>query len=68
LTLAIIRACAAAAPHEQGPGQVIEPETGDLIDDVIAGDQTELWRTFKRMRDAKKDNHQVKLGKDEGQI
>ena len=65
LTLAIIRACAAAALHEQEPRQVIEPETGDFLDDVIAGDQTELWRAFKRMWDAEEDDDQLKrLGTD----
>jgi hypothetical protein len=65
LTLAIIRAWAAAGLHELEPRQVIEPETSDFLDDVIAGDQIELWRAFKRMWEAKKDDEQLKrLGKD----
>jgi hypothetical protein len=65
LTLASLRAWAAAGLHEAEPGQVIEPETSDFLDDVIAGDQIELWRAFKRMWEAKKDDEQLKrLGKD----
>jgi hypothetical protein len=48
LTLGIARAWAAANLHALGAPE-ITPETDRFLDDVIAGDQIELWRAFKRM-------------------
>jgi hypothetical protein len=64
LTLAMIRAWAAATLHDLDPPGIISTETGEFLDDVVAGDQIELWRAFKRMWDAEADSQLRRLGKD----
>lgn len=64
LTYAIVRAWAAATLHTLAPAESISDDVSDFLDDVVAGDQTELWRAFKRMWDAKPDSQLGVLGKD----
>ena len=64
LTLAIIRAWAAATLQALDPPGTISPETSEFLDDVVAGDQIELWRAFKRMWDAEAGSQLRRLGKD----
>lgn len=65
LTLAIIRAWAAATLQALEPPGVVSLETGDFLDDVVAGDQIELWRAFKRMWEAEAGSQLQRLGKDD---
>jgi hypothetical protein len=64
MTLAVARAWAAATlqAHEQ-PGDISD-EIGDFLDDVVAGDQIELWGAFKRMWAAPEGSQLRLLGKD----
>ncbi len=64
LTLAMIRAWAAATLQALDPPGIISTETGEFLDDVVAGDQIELWRAFKRMWDAEAGSQLRRLGKD----
>jgi hypothetical protein len=64
LTLAMIRAWAAATLQALDPPGIISGEIGDFLDDVVAGDQIELWRAFKRMWGAEKGAQLRLLGKD----
>lgn len=64
LTLAMIRAWAAATLQALDPPGIISAETGEFLDDVVAGDQIELWRAFKRMWDAEAGSQLRRLGKD----
>lgn len=63
LTLAIARGWAAASLQALGAG-VICAETGHFLDDVIAGDQTEMWRAFNLMWAATDGSQLQRLGKD----
>jgi hypothetical protein len=65
LTLAVIRAWAAAALKSHTPAEDLSQETGDFLDDVIAGDQTELWHAFKRMWKAEAGSQLCRLGTDD---
>jgi hypothetical protein len=50
LALAALRAWAAATLGACGQSEAVSSrETHEFLDDVVAGDQTELWRAFKRM-------------------
>ena len=40
-------------------------EADEFLDDVVAGDQTELWRAYKRMWAAERGTHLQHLGKDQ---
>ena len=62
LTLAVVRAWAAASLDEQA--ETVSPEVDEFLDDVIAGDQTELWRAYKRMWAAKPGTQLQRLGTD----
>jgi hypothetical protein len=64
LTLAIIRAWASATLQALDPPGIISSETGDFLDDVVAGDQIELWRAFERMWGAEAGSQLRRLGKD----
>src|SRR5512142_1008643 len=64
LTLAIARAWAAANLQALGVSEKISAETEHFLDDVIAGDQIELWRAFKRMWAADKGSDLKRLGKE----
>lgn len=63
LTLAAVRAWAAASLDEQS--ETVSPEVDDFLDDVIAGDQTELWRAYKRMWAAEPGTQLQRLGTDQ---
>ena len=63
LTLAAVRAWAAASLDEQS--ETISPEVDEFLDDVIAGDQTELWRAYKRMWAAEPGTQLQRLGTDQ---
>jgi hypothetical protein len=63
LTLAAVRAWAAASLGEQSG--TVSREVDDFLDDVIAGDQTELWRAYKRMWAADPGTQLRRLGKDQ---
>jgi hypothetical protein len=65
LTLAVVRAWAAATLEASKPSEVVSPEADDFLDDVIAGDQTELWRAFKRMWKAAPGSQLERLGTDQ---
>lgn len=62
LTLAVVRAWAAASLDEQT--ETVSPEVDEFLDDVIAGDQTELWRAYKRMWAAEPGTQLQRLGTD----
>jgi hypothetical protein len=62
LTLAAVRAWAAASLDEQS--ETVSPEVDEFLDDVIAGDQTELWRAYKRMWAAEPGTQLQRLGTD----
>jgi hypothetical protein len=62
LTLAVVRAWAAASLDEQT--ETVSPEVDEFLDDVIAGDQTELWRAYKRMWAAEPGTQLQRLGID----
>ncbi len=64
MTLAVIRAWAAATLQAHDHPGVISPEIGDFLDDVVAGDQIELWRAFKLMWAAPMGSQLRLLGKD----
>jgi len=64
LTLAMIRAWAGASLQTLDPPEIVSAETGEFLDDVVAGDQIELWRAFKRMWDAEAGSQLRRLGKD----
>jgi len=63
LTLAAVRAWAAASLDEQS--ETVSQEVDEFLDDVIAGDQTELWRAYKRMWAAERRTQLQRLGKDQ---
>lgn len=63
LTLAAVRAWAAATLDERS--ETVSPEADEFLDDVVAGDQTELWRAYKRMWAAERGTHLQHLGKDQ---
>ncbi len=63
LTLAAVRAWAAATLDEQA--ESLSRETDEFLDDVVAGDQTELWRAYKRMWTAEPGTQLQRLGKDQ---
>jgi hypothetical protein len=65
LTLAVVRAWAAATLAADKPSEVVCPEADDFLDDVIAGDQAELWRAFKRMWTADPGSQLQRLGTDQ---
>jgi hypothetical protein len=64
LTYAVVHAWAAATLHSKFPAEPLEPNVRGFLDDVVAGDQTELWRAFKRMWDAEPSSQLGALGKD----
>jgi hypothetical protein len=64
LTLAMIRAWAAATLQALDPPGIMSPETGEFLDDVVAGDQIELWRAFERMWGAEAGSQLQRLGED----
>jgi hypothetical protein len=47
------------------PSEAVSPETDDFLDDVVAGDQAELWRAFKRMWTADQGSQLQRLGTDQ---
>lgn len=49
LTFGIVRAWAAATLRDLDPPGTISPGTYEFLDDVVAGDQIELWEAFNRM-------------------
>lgn len=64
LTLAVIRAWAAVTLQAGMSSADISEETCHFLDDVIAGDQIELRRAFKHMREAPEGSQLHHLGKD----
>jgi hypothetical protein len=62
LTLAALRAWAAAFLEEQS--ETTSPEADELLDDVVAGDQTELRCAYQRMREAASGTQLQRLGED----
>lgn len=65
LTLAIARGWAAASLQALGAPGGICPKIGNFLDDVIAGDQTEMWQAFNLMWKPAGDDSKLKLlGKD----
>jgi hypothetical protein len=63
LTLGAVRAWAAATLDEQS--ETVSREADEFLDDVVAGDQTELWRAYKRMWAAEPGTQLRRLGKDQ---
>jgi hypothetical protein len=63
LTLAAVRAWAAATLDQQS--ETLSHEVDEFLDDVVAGDQTELWRAYKRMWAAEDGTQLQRLGKDQ---
>jgi hypothetical protein len=64
LTFAIVRAWATATLETLVPSAAISTDIDEFLDDVVAGDQIELWRAFKRMWDANAGSQLQRLGKD----
>ncbi len=64
LTLAVLRAWAAATLAEHS-AEAVSGEADEFLDDVVAGDQTELWHAFNRMWAAAPGTQLERLGTDQ---